>query len=279
MGKEGKVASAAERMLTVENSFNDYPLPNFGKSEILFFLYLCAKVKKGNDLLLKVNYIDFVNNVYSSIRMVRNMMEKLSNKLVGAWSTFKDIDGNLIHGTFFYDFKFEENYMLCSVNECLIKALLASTNFTALNLNHVASLSSPYSMKLYRKLKQFNGTGWYEVSLGEYRTIMGISENVKDKNVFARYIKPCIEELVCMFPNLTCEVKKSKKKGSPVVGFRFKWTKEERKKLTDGQKKAIQEKDGTTQKENKPVNKYLDYQQRHYTKDELEQLECMLLSR
>ena len=69
-------------------------------------------------------------------------------------------------------------------------------NFTRYELKRVARLNSMHSMRLFELLMRFRETGYYTVSIDDFRDLMGLSEGYnRFNNLNLRILKPCIKEL------------------------------------------------------------------------------------
>lgn len=70
------------------------------------------------------------------------------------------------------------------------------TSFTRYELRRIARLNSVHSIRLFELLMRFRATGYYTVSVDNFRELMGLSEGYsRFNNLNGRILKGCIEEL------------------------------------------------------------------------------------
>ncbi|MBR2786570.1 MAG: replication initiation protein, partial [Clostridia bacterium] len=86
-----------------------------------------------------------------------------------------------------------------------------TTNFTRYELQSFTELKSSYSKSMYRILMQFRSTGFYKVTIDEFKRILDIPESYKMGNIDQYIFKPINKELAPLFDYF--EIKKIKKKG------------------------------------------------------------------
>ena len=231
--------------LKVHNGFNDYGLINMGKSEILLFLYISLMVKENSDRY-DVRYSDIIKTGFFgkiSVNQMKETMNRLSKKLIQAYGTFRNREGKLVIGTFFtFILPTEENdadYFTVKIDSDLKEMLLSLTrDYTILDIVQMCKLKSPYSLKLYRKLKQFHDTGVYKVSLEAFYSMMGIDCEARTSNTIKRIIEPAIDELKELFPELSY-TKSVHGQASRVTGFSFTWKACIKRNYSDEEKLAI----------------------------------------
>lgn len=258
-----------EAQLRVHNSFANYPLEGFGKQELCFFLMLCTKVKDSTDLDIRVNYREHMCPSYNSAKKVREQLKKLAEQLVCANGTFVNPEGKIVVGTFFYSFVFDDDHAICRVNKDLVDVLVnVSKHYTMLDLQQIFTLKSPYAIKLYRKLKQFEYTGKYMTNIADFRDIMGIPDTSRVNDIISRIVKPAVKELSAFFSELSVANIVDTAPGSPIVGLNFTW--QAKKALTDEQKAVIEER-------GKKKKAYSEFDERDYTIGEMLEMEKRLL--
>lgn len=93
--------------------------------------------------------------------------------------------------------------------------------YTDNEIRQFVSLKSIYSKHLYRQLKRWSATGYWQVGLSELKRLLCISESYEFKNIRDYIIATAIKELDQFFPNLSYEYIRSNKRGDAVTGFKF----------------------------------------------------------
>jgi plasmid replication initiation protein len=95
-----------------------------------------------------------------------------------------------------------------------------SRDFKTYHIKHIANLDTGHAIRLYEILVKFEKTGWREMSVEEFKLLMGIPDKYPlYKNLNTWVIKPALEQLN-KSSNLTVALK-TKKKGRKIVGLRF----------------------------------------------------------
>lgn len=97
-------------------------------------------------------------------------------------------------------------------------------NFTKLSLKTHNALSRKCSKILYRNLSQYRTTGYWEITLDDFKKIFGISDKFPQKMIREKYITPAINELKNIV-EIKCTTKKdntpSHKTEKYIFAFKF----------------------------------------------------------
>ena len=80
-----------------------------------------------------------------------------------------------------------------------------TANFTRFELAEFVSLKSSYSKGLYRLLKQFRTTGYYEVPIEDFRRLLDVPKSYRMSDINKTILTPALTELSDIFPELQCE--------------------------------------------------------------------------
>lgn len=70
-----------------------------------------------------------------------------------------------------------------------------SSNFTRFELEEFTGLRSSYAKEFYRRMKQFRSTGFWRVSVEEFRRMMDIPVTYQNKHLDAKIFAPIMAEL------------------------------------------------------------------------------------
>lgn len=114
--------------------------------------------------------------------------------------------------------KVSENY------EFVINKLRA--NFTQFELEEFGSLRSTYAKAMYRLLKQWRTVGSREFDIDEFRAYLGVPKSYNTDLINRKVLAPIKAELPAVFEGFAVESLRSRRRGRPVVGYRFTWTPE-----------------------------------------------------
>lgn len=124
-------------------------------------------------------------------------------------------------------------------------------DFKSYHIKHIANLDTGHAIRLYELLIKFEGTGWREMSLEDFKISMGIADKYPQyKHLNMRVIAPAIKQLN-KSSNLTVKLT-PKKKGRKIVGLRFDF------KVNDQMQLDLEESSTASQEKQKNLSKMAD---------------------
>ncbi len=258
-----------------DNTLNNVKLGALKESELNMFMTLCAcAVHKGSEELI-ISYSDF-KELYGC---KKNLTEtEVINKIEDFWNKIKisqtiKTDKSFIGFSLFNYVIAKDGYIQFQVNPVWYKILNELENqFTAFELKEFVQIKGKYSKNLYRILKQYRMTGYCWISVDNFRSIMGLSDNYQNKYIYSKIIIPAVEELKPYFDKLTINVIKNR--DTSINKYEFRWVAEKSKKQEIKEKSEIIEKIHTLKSykeynENKH-NNWFPESERSYNYKELE---------
>ena len=212
-------------ILKYKNDINKIRLGALTSKEQDIFFSLIYKAQKQNEREIIIDFVDvakLTDDNKNSKRLISNM-RTLSKKLSQLSQEIKLPNGNFVIFNLFDRFVIDinENFLKVNVNEdfkFLLNDLIGT--FTKFELRHLVELKSSYSKIIFRMLKQFQSTGWYEICLTDFKESLGVPETYSMDNVNQRVLKPILKELPTYFPNLKIE---KIKKGRSIDRLKFTW--------------------------------------------------------
>lgn len=161
----------------------------------------------------------------------------------------------------------ENQILTVSVNQDFKFILNEITkNFTRFDLKEFIEIDGKYTKTLYRLLKQYRSTGYYEVSIENFKSIMDCPKSYNNKQFMQNIVSPAIKNLQKYFQNLKCESKYAHKRGKPVTGYIFSFTPE-----TIGNQLDDERKEEVENMQNSSIG-YVGFPQRKYDYKELEKM-------
>lgn len=86
-----------------------------------------------------------------------------------------------------------------------------TTEFSRFELSAFTSIRSTYAKTLFRLLMQYRSTGYYVVSIEDFRELLDIPEYYQMGNIDQKVLKPAMKELHNYFENLEVTKIKAKK--------------------------------------------------------------------
>lgn len=259
------------KIVKYDNYMNSLTFTNFTQVDMNFFITLCSYMKDQgtNKMSFTFNELRNITNYTksNSIKQFSTDLEEMNEKLMKITCKLKTESETLMFVLFpTFRINLEDQILTVSVNQDFKFILNELTkNFTRFDLQEFIALDRKYSKTLYRLLKQYRSTGYYEVSVDEFRKLMDYPETYKNKYVMDKIIKPSLHELQNVFQNLQCKAKYAHKRGTPVIGYIFTFTPENRENESE------QRQDKKKPSNQKQIqNGFANFQQRTYDYDKLE---------
>lgn len=234
------------RFVKYHNDMNSVAFTRLSPTDRKAFMAICYDCKEEGTKDHYI-YLDVLKELsgYESKDNKRFLgyIEGLAEKLQGAYYKIKKEDGGFKTFSLFQTFETtpltdarpalrvkvseEFSYILNSNAETPEGILpLLSGGYTSFELDQFTSLKSTYSMETYRQLKRFKRTGWWHVSMDEFRRLMDIPESYRLPDIRRRVFGPINDELTACFENLAIEEIKGKgengRKTTVALKFTFK---------------------------------------------------------
>ena len=153
---------------------------------------MIAVTKKISQLV----YFNMEDNVFEAMPLFRKFSVKLDEQIV----TVRVSE--------------EMEYILNKLN-------IDTGNWTQFEFFEFATLKSVYSKTVYRFLKQYRKTGFWKVSLEDFKSLLSIPESYQASNIDNRVLKPVMKELPSIFKGLKVHKIKSRRRGNQLLGYEF----------------------------------------------------------
>ncbi|WP_436864060.1 replication initiation protein [Staphylococcus shinii] len=214
------------------NEMNLVPLRKFTSTEIDLFFTLCNKLKEQDSRTLQIPFdeLKHLSNYYSRSqdRFVKDL-EHVYDKMLNL--TYTERNGKSFKKFVLftsYEVNVDEQYLAISINGDLKHILNSITaDFTKFELQEMTQLKSTYSKNMFRILKQYKHTGYFKISVDDFRERLDIPKSYRmtdlNKNVFA----PIVKELGFIFNDLNI-TKISAKKSRKIEWLEFTFEPEKR---------------------------------------------------
>lgn len=191
------------------NEMNLVPFRNFTSVELDLFFAMCNKLKEQQSSTLHLSFNDlktiskYNHNQRNNKRFVEDLQHVYDKMLQ---ITYKRENDDVIERfVLFNHYKIHksEKYLEISTSPQLIHILNSITaDFTKFELEEVVSLKSSYSKNMFRLLKQYKHTGFLKFKIDDFRDRLDIPKSYQMNDINKRVLKPIIEELGALFPNL-----------------------------------------------------------------------------
>jgi len=207
-----------------ENSLNDVSFRNFNPNELNLFFSICSKLKDKYTEEIEFSFEQLKNlSNYSptSIKRFMNDLDRTYTKLLSL--TYGERTENRISRfVLFTNFDIDSNKksVKITVNKDFQFLLNDFEMFTKFELKEFTDIKSSYAKSIYRKLKQFKGTGFYTVSIEEFKRLLDVPASYRMYDIDRRILKKSMKELKSCFKNLKYK-KEPGKKGNKIQRITF----------------------------------------------------------
>lgn len=214
--------------LTVyKNELNAVPFKDFTSVEMDLFFSICSQMRdKGlvevtfsfDELKLLSKYKATSNKRF--LTDLKNTYLKLLNLKYSKNYISKQNNDIEEYFVLFTGFRIDKtnNNISIKVNPDLSNMLNSITgNFTKFDLEEFTELRSIYSKTAFRLLKQFRLTGYWKVTIEDFRELLDVPESYPMSRMTTIVLNPIEKELSPIFPNL--EIRKIKSKKSRKIEF------------------------------------------------------------
>ncbi|WP_051188655.1 replication initiation protein [Proteocatella sphenisci] len=215
------------------NDLNTLQMSGFTEKEIDIFFSICYKLKNKGNNNVNMTYREIKelsNYKHRSISKIHDSIDSTFKKILGLSIKIED-ENSIARFVLFTDYVInkDKQYIDLQVHE-KFKYLLNDfmSNYTKFELKEFVSLKSIYSKNLYKILKQYKSTGWYEVSLDQFRYLLDVPKTYDTNNFNKRVLRPIMDELPGYFKGLNIE---KLKKGRNIDRLRFTWALDSSKKV------------------------------------------------
>ena len=129
-----------------------------------------------------------------------------------------------------FSVKLDEQVVTVRVSEemeyILNKLRIDTGNWTQFEFFEFATLISVYSKTVYRFLKQYRKTGFWKVSLEDFKSLLSVPKSYSPSDIDKRVLKPVMKELPSIFKGLKIHKIKSRRRGNQLLGYEFTFQKE-----------------------------------------------------
>lgn len=211
------------------NDFSELSLRKFNSNELDLLMVFCNKLKNKGTNEINLSFEDIRKLAHYTANDNHRLAEdirKTNKKLLELNIMLRDADnpGTTVQFVLFNKFitSEEDKTLTVSVNEpfkwILNEVVGVSGGYTSFELQQFVALKSSYAKACYRQLKRFKDTGWWLVSIEDFRKLMDIPKSYRMSDINRVVLKPIEEELNPYFKYLTVEkITESSGRGRPKV--------------------------------------------------------------
>ena len=197
-------------MIKYHNDMNVVAFKKFNQRELNIFFSICAFMKDKGDSTITFSYDEIKQMANLNVptnQVFEELLESTYDKLLQLKIGYvnKDIVEKFI---LFTGYKINKTDKLVDITinaqyQYILNEL--SKNFTVFELQEFNSLVSSYSKNMFRLLKQYKSTGFYKVSIEEFRRLLDIPESYNMSKISVKVIDPIEKELSNYFEEFRVE--------------------------------------------------------------------------
>lgn len=197
-------------MIKYHNDMNVVAFKKFNQRELNIFFSICAFMKDKGDSTITFSYDEIKQMANLNVptnQVFEELLESTYDKLLQLKIGYvnKDIVEKFI---LFTGYKINKTDKLVNITinaqyQYILNEL--SKNFTVFELQEFNALVSSYSKNMFRLLKQYKSTGFYKVSIEEFRRLLDIPESYNMSKISVKVIDPIEKELSNYFEEFRVE--------------------------------------------------------------------------
>lgn len=211
-------------VVKISNQMNTLGFRNFSPNEMDLFFSICSRIKEQGteELTFSFEQLRELSNYKSTSnsRFIDDLI-RTNTKLMNLNVNF-DNGNEYVAFVLFPTFKLnrEEQTLKIAVNtefSFLLNEL--TNNFALFELEQFTYLKSSYAKTMYRLLKQFKSTGFFVISIDDFRETLDIPKSYRMSEIDKKVFTPILKEISPLYDRF--EIEKIKKKGNKIVQLKF----------------------------------------------------------
>ena len=220
MNNLAKIEQRYTFMIKYHNDMNLIAFNDFSQRELNIFFSLCLLMKDKGTGEITLSYNDIkkiIPDRFESNKKFEEILESVYDKLLRLRLETRDKNKieKFILST---SYKIHVNEKIVTINTNSDYSYILnnlSKNFTLFELQEFNELSSTYSKHMFRLLKQYKHTGYYKVSVDEFKRLLNVPESYTMRKITDKILSIVLKELSDNFIDL----KVNKIKDGRVIKF------------------------------------------------------------
>lgn len=212
------------------NEMNLVPLRGFNALEIDLFFAICTKMKEQGSRQVFYDFSDLralsEHKKHTTIQEFSDILENVFDKIQKLQYKEKK-EGKKKSFSLFPYYEVDEYSQTVSVSLNLdLKHILNNLtgNFTRFELKELTAIRSSYSKNMFRILKQFRKSGYFIITIEDFRNRLDIPDSYRMSDINKRILNVIERDLSNNFRNLCI---KKKNKGRKITHIEFIFDKED----------------------------------------------------
>lgn len=231
--------------VSYHNDMNKTGIESITSQEVDLFIGICQKLKNKGDEEITLSYSElrelsgrarnqkgdftnFLDNFSDKIGSVncRIVRYENRNRIIEKFPLFSKFKIDETDSTLSIKINHEYIYMFNSIEN----------NFTSFALVDLNSLRNKYAKLLYKLLMQYKTTGFYKVSMQDFRLFMGVPDSYDMRKVTQNVLNPAIKDISKKGLVDNLKVKKlSNGRGKTITDLEFSFSPEVKKSKNETQ--------------------------------------------
>lgn len=230
------------------NDLNTISIPGLSPQEMNVFYGICGRIKESGADVVRFSFSELrtlSGRTRNTPKDFELFLINLNTKLVSISCKIIEEDdkrGRVISQfNMFSIFKtyIDSEELEVKLNENFIYLLNElQSNYTTFRFYDFFMLKKGYSKILFRLLSQYKSTGFFRISVSDFRRLFDVPVGYKMKNINERIISPSIEEVSQHFNGLRVE-KQSNSPGKAITDLIFKFDKFTKQPVTETSSSTI----------------------------------------
>lgn len=220
MNNLAKIEQRYTFMIKYHNDMNLIAFNDFSQRELNIFFSLCLLMKDKGTGEITLSYNDIkkiIPDRFESNKKFEEILESVYDKLLRLRLETRD-KNKIEKFILFTSYKIHVNEKIVTINTNSDYSYILnnlSKNFTLFELQEFNELSSTYSKHMFRLLKQYKHTGYYKVSVDEFKRLLNVPESYTMRKITDKILSIVLKELSDNFIDL----KVNKIKNGRVIKF------------------------------------------------------------
>lgn len=211
-------------IVKISNQMNTLGFRNFTSKEMDLFFAICSRVREQGTQELTFSFEKL--RELSSYKPTSN--DRFVDDLIRTNTKLMNLNVNFDDGNEYVAFvlfptfrinREEQTLKIAVNNEFTFLLNELTNNFARFELEQFTYLKSSYAKTMYRLLKQFKSTGFFVISIEEFRETLDIPVNYRMSEIDKKVFAPIRKELSPLYDRF--EIEKVKKKGNKIVQLKF----------------------------------------------------------
>lgn len=211
-------------LVKYHNDINKIPLRNFTDKELNLFFTIIYKAKNMGIKKMEFDFVE-LKKIASTHRADERLIKSLENmnyKMLDLKQRVETPSGDIHMFNLFSSFMISptKKIMEVEIHENFSYMLNDLPVYTKFELAQLVRLRSSYAKNMFRLLKEFESTNFKIIFFEEFKRMLCIPSSYRTSDINQRVLKPIMEELIPIFPNLKIE---KVKKGRSIDKLIFTW--------------------------------------------------------